>query len=108
MYRPYFQLNTVWVTCEGENPADKENIGTIHFAPRRGFPSFYFPFMNNPGYLSPLVAVWFQEPKRKPYSSTRLYYIITFVLNFIMETLNTFYLTRMYYDNRLKIIDSYH
>lgn len=57
------ELNTVWVTCEGENPADKENIGTIHFAPRRGFPSFYFPFMNNPGYLSPLVAVWFQEPK---------------------------------------------
>ncbi|CAH0557286.1 unnamed protein product [Brassicogethes aeneus] len=54
----------VWVTCEGENPADKENIGSIRFIPARGFPSQYFPFKNEYGYLSPLVAVYFEEPRR--------------------------------------------
>ncbi|KAJ8920639.1 hypothetical protein NQ315_004778 [Exocentrus adspersus] len=54
----------VWVTCEGENPADKENIGTLRYIPYRGFMSQYFPFQNQDGYLSPLVAVHFEEPKR--------------------------------------------
>ncbi|XP_014204424.1 sodium/potassium-transporting ATPase subunit beta-2 [Copidosoma floridanum] len=55
--------DTVWVSCEGENPADVENIGPIQYIPRRGFPGFYFPFTNTPGYLSPLVAVFFEKPK---------------------------------------------
>ncbi|XP_001604156.1 sodium/potassium-transporting ATPase subunit beta-2 [Nasonia vitripennis] len=55
--------DTVWVSCEGENPADIENIGPIQYIPRRGFPGFYFPFKNEPGYLSPLVAVFFEKPK---------------------------------------------
>lgn len=55
--------DTVWVSCEGENPADVENIGPIQYIPRRGFPGFYFPFENTPGYLSPLVAVFFEKPK---------------------------------------------
>lgn len=55
-------LNTVWVSCEGENPADVENIGPIQYIPRRGFPGYFFPFTNKEGYLSPLVAVWFERP----------------------------------------------
>ncbi|XP_066597216.1 sodium/potassium-transporting ATPase subunit beta-2-like [Prorops nasuta] len=57
------RLNTVWVSCSGENPADVENMGAIQYIPRRGFPGYYFPFTNTPGYLSPLVAVFFEKPK---------------------------------------------
>uniref|UniRef100_A0A1D1Y1U2 Sodium/potassium-transporting ATPase subunit beta-2 n=1 Tax=Anthurium amnicola TaxID=1678845 RepID=A0A1D1Y1U2_9ARAE len=56
------ELNTVWVSCEGENPADVENIGPINYAPKRGFPSYFFPYTNTPGYLSPLVAIMFERP----------------------------------------------
>lgn len=57
----------MWVNCEGENPADVENIGPINYYPLRGFPGYYFPFRNEEGYLSPLVAVNFEQPKRKIY-----------------------------------------
>lgn len=60
-----FQLNTIWVSCEGENPADQENIGAINYLPIRGFPGYFYPYQNSEGYLSPLVAVHFQRPKRK-------------------------------------------
>jgi hypothetical protein len=60
-----FQLNTIWVSCEGENPADLENIGPIKYYPRRGFPGFYYPYENSEGYLSPLVAVHFERPVRE-------------------------------------------
>ncbi|KAF4527776.1 hypothetical protein B566_EDAN015832 [Ephemera danica] len=56
------ELNTVWVSCEGENPADLENIGPIQYMPRRGFPGYFFPFMNQEGYLSPIVAIFFERP----------------------------------------------
>lgn len=59
-----FQLNTVWVSCEGENPADLENIGPIKYIPNQGFPGYYFPYENSEGYLSPLVAVHFERPMR--------------------------------------------
>ncbi|KAK0160097.1 hypothetical protein PV328_007539 [Microctonus aethiopoides] len=58
------ELQTIWVSCEGENPADIENIGPIQYKPRSGFPGYFFPYANSPGYLSPLVAVWFESPKR--------------------------------------------
>lgn len=58
------QLDTIWVSCEGENPADIENIGPIQFYPRRGFPGYYYPYENSEGYLSPLVAVHFERPVR--------------------------------------------
>ncbi|XP_030748680.1 sodium/potassium-transporting ATPase subunit beta-2-like [Sitophilus oryzae] len=54
----------VWVTCEGENVADIEHIGPIRFIPQKGFPSQYFPYTNQDGYISPLVAVYFEKPKR--------------------------------------------
>lgn len=56
------QLNTVWVSCEGENPADVENIGSIQYIPKRGFEGFYFPYLNTEGYLSPIIAIWFEKP----------------------------------------------
>lgn len=59
------ELNTVWVSCEGENPADVENIGPINYAPKRGFPSYFFPYQNTKGYLSPLVAILFERPASK-------------------------------------------
>ncbi|ENN77179.1 hypothetical protein YQE_06317, partial [Dendroctonus ponderosae] len=54
----------VWVSCEGENVADKEHIGPVRYIPQKGFPSQYFPYTNQEGYLSPLVAVHFEKPKR--------------------------------------------
>lgn len=58
-------MNTIWVSCEGENPADLENIGPVKYFPRRGFPGYYFPYQNSEGYLSPLVAVHFERPVRE-------------------------------------------
>lgn len=53
--------NQVWVECYGENPADKEVLaGKIKYYPAsQGFPFYYFPYMNQDGYVSPLVAVQF-------------------------------------------------
>lgn len=55
----------VWVSCQGENPADRENLGPIQYMPYQGFPGYYFPYTNQEGYLSPLVAVHLQRPKSK-------------------------------------------
>lgn len=52
----------VWVSCEGENPADKEYIGKIDYFPHNGFDEWFFPYRNQPGYMNPLVAVVFQDP----------------------------------------------
>ncbi|XP_001604202.1 sodium/potassium-transporting ATPase subunit beta-2 isoform X1 [Nasonia vitripennis] len=57
------ERNTVWVSCEGENPADQENVGPINVIPRQGFPGYYYPYENSEGYLSPLVAVHFERPR---------------------------------------------
>ncbi|EEB16200.1 sodium/potassium-transporting ATPase subunit beta-2, putative [Pediculus humanus corporis] len=57
-------LNTIWVSCQGENPLDRENIGPVHYIPRnRGFPGYFYPFENNEGYLSPLLAIHLERPK---------------------------------------------
>ncbi|XP_050301461.1 sodium/potassium-transporting ATPase subunit beta-2 isoform X2 [Anthonomus grandis grandis] len=55
---------TVWVSCEGETPADKEYIGSVTYYPKQvqGFPGYFFPYLNREGYLSPLVAVRFERP----------------------------------------------
>ena len=51
----------VWISCEGENPADIENIGLVNYYPHPGFPTYYYPFTNVQGYQSPLVAVEFAD-----------------------------------------------
>ncbi|XP_039765045.1 sodium/potassium-transporting ATPase subunit beta-2-like [Pararge aegeria] len=55
--------NMVWVSCQGETPADKENIGPIRYLPSPGFPGYFYPYNNAEGYLSPLVAVHLVRPK---------------------------------------------
>lgn len=57
----------VYVTCSGQNGADRDNIKTVeyyssHFSNMVGGINFkYFPYMNQPDYLSPLVFVHFKE-----------------------------------------------
>jgi len=58
----------VWVDCQPKNVADKEALKSINYFPAsRGF-SFptgeHFPYKNQKGFKSPLVAVQF-EPVRK-------------------------------------------
>ncbi|KAF2905842.1 hypothetical protein ILUMI_00348 [Ignelater luminosus] len=57
------QLNVVWVSCEGETPADLEFIGPLQFFPSFGFGGQYFPVVNEQSYLKPLVAVYFERPR---------------------------------------------
>lgn len=53
----------IWVSCEGENPADIENLGPINYIPERGFSGYYFPFLNQKNYLPPVLAINFERPK---------------------------------------------
>lgn len=59
------ERDQVWVSCKGENGADEEILGDAQYFPTQGFPSYFYPYVNTPGYLSPLVAVKFTRPKRK-------------------------------------------
>lgn len=52
----------VWIDCRGEYPADREALKGIEYYPNsRGFPNYYFPFMRQEGYISPIVAVQFKD-----------------------------------------------
>ena len=62
----------VWFSCEGENPADIENIGDIDWYPKPGVPQYFFPYKNQDGYLSPAVFAHFKNPKRMHFFS--IYY----------------------------------
>ena len=54
----------MFVTCNGEHPADREVIGPVVVSPP-GFPSYYYPYKNVKGYLSPLVSVRFERPVQR-------------------------------------------
>jgi len=54
----------VWLECEGENPADRENAGELLYYPEQGFPSNYFPYENQDGYVSPGVFLQLKNPKQ--------------------------------------------
>ena len=56
------QLNMVWLHCDGETDADKENIGSVSYTPWRGFPVYFFPYFNQLGYLQPVVMVQLKNP----------------------------------------------
>jgi len=53
----------VWIDCQGENPADKENIGPVTYYPTNGISRNYFPYLNQEGYLSPAIFVEFTNPR---------------------------------------------
>uniref|UniRef100_A0A8D9EUU1 Sodium/potassium-transporting ATPase subunit beta-2 n=1 Tax=Cacopsylla melanoneura TaxID=428564 RepID=A0A8D9EUU1_9HEMI len=57
------KMETVWVSCDGESPADVENIGKVEIYPRWGIPGYYYPYKNSEGYHSPVLAVHFTDPK---------------------------------------------
>jgi len=55
----------VWVECHGQYPADVESLGQPKYYPAsQGFAKIYFPYKNQKGYESPLVAVQFPDAKR--------------------------------------------
>ncbi|KZC04574.1 Sodium/potassium-transporting ATPase subunit beta-1 [Dufourea novaeangliae] len=51
----------IWLSCDGANSVDKEHIGEIDYIPSPGFPIEYFPFTGQQDYLSPIVALHFQN-----------------------------------------------
>jgi len=54
----------IWVSCKGENAADEESMGDITYFPSdAAFPGYYFPYLNQPDYQSPVVAVKFKGTK---------------------------------------------
>ncbi len=57
-------LLQVWIDCKGEYPADVEGLGELKYFPTRGIPNYYFPYENQKGYQSPVVAVQFHNVKR--------------------------------------------
>lgn len=76
----------IWITCNGVNPADNEAIGPISYYPSFGIPSYYFPFTNQPDYLSPLLAVQFQRPARKgPTRTYKLSLWLIYLTNFLVQ-----------------------
>ncbi|XP_044750913.1 sodium/potassium-transporting ATPase subunit beta-2-like [Coccinella septempunctata] len=57
------ERDSIWISCQGENPADTEFLGPVQYYPSiQGFPGYYFPYKKIEGYLSPLVAVQFRTP----------------------------------------------
>lgn len=59
------QNEMIWISCEGENPADIENLGPVNYFPQRGFPGYYYPYVNQRGYQAPIIAINFERPKSK-------------------------------------------
>jgi sodium/potassium-transporting ATPase subunit beta len=55
-------LRTVWISCDGENVADTENIGPIQYYPFRGIAGYYFPFQKQQGYQPPFIFVQLKRP----------------------------------------------
>lgn len=64
-FLPIFQRKQVWVSCNGEYSSDEESLKGMKYFPSRGFPGYFYPFKNAPGYLSPLIAVQIERPARK-------------------------------------------
>lgn len=52
----------MFISCEGQYEGDEQHVGKMTISPR-GFPYYYYPYTNEKGYLSPIVAVQFESPK---------------------------------------------
>jgi len=52
----------IYVKCDGDDAATRENMGDILIYPAQGFPFKYFPFRNQQGYRSPLAFLRFDNP----------------------------------------------
>jgi len=47
----------IGITCEGENEGDADNIYGAQYFPKSGFSFKYYPYLNYPNYMPPLVFV---------------------------------------------------
>ncbi|XP_017000148.2 sodium/potassium-transporting ATPase subunit beta-1 [Drosophila takahashii] len=54
----------IWVSCNGHMGKDKEHFENIKYFPTQGFPTYYYPYLKQDSYLSPLVAVQFNSPPK--------------------------------------------
>jgi len=52
----------IWFSCEGENPADRENLGPLTYYPEQGIPTHFFPYLKQGGYQSPFIFVRLSKP----------------------------------------------
>lgn len=86
-FKYFVRLQMIWVSCEGENPADKEYLPNIVLTPHYGFPAYYFPYTKTPGYRSPIIGVQIVEPERKYFKK---YFVLWFIFNFFFEMLFVF------------------
>jgi len=61
---------STWISCEGENPSDKETIGPLaYYSPGldggqfEGIPNYFYPYQNQKGYKTPFLFVKFLKPR---------------------------------------------
>ncbi|XP_044594775.1 sodium/potassium-transporting ATPase subunit beta-like isoform X2 [Cotesia glomerata] len=51
----------IWISCSGVTNFDNQHMGNIDYLPFAGLPVKYFPFTGHPNYLSPTVALLFNN-----------------------------------------------
>lgn len=60
-----YNPDKVYITCQGENSADKDNTGTVKYHPKdASISKKFFPFYNQDAYVSPFVFVQFANINR--------------------------------------------
>lgn len=62
---PAAERKQVWISCKELTNSEENLLGPIEYQPSRGLPSYYYPYMNVGGYLSPLVAIHLPRPQPK-------------------------------------------
>jgi len=55
----------IWISCEGENPADRQSLGKVSYSPQQGFPLAFYPYKKQENYKAPLVMVKFENPMKR-------------------------------------------
>jgi sodium/potassium-transporting ATPase subunit beta len=48
------ELNQIWLSCKGRR---NDTVREIKFVGQKGFPGYYYPYMNLDGYQSPLIPI---------------------------------------------------
>lgn len=86
---PKEKRNQIWVSCDGQDPVDTELLGSgLEYYPKtfHGFPGYFYPYVNTPGYLSPLVAVRLLRPQGETIKGfflfkTKIFFLVHQILN---------------------------
>lgn len=75
----------VWVSCEGEYPADKDHIGKISYYTHEKFQGFngrYYPYSMQNNYKQPLVALQFDTIQSEHVATSKLDFIFWNIICF--------------------------